>query len=624
MNINFKEIRISNFLSLGSAKLEFSNNGFVLVEGKNLNPTDKALSNGSGKSSIFEAIVWAMTGQTIRGTKEVVNRYGNDGACVELEFNIDNDTYSITRFRDHSKYGTNLKIIRNGQDISGKGIRDSEKILEEYLPDLNAQLLGSVIVLGQGLPQRFTNNTPAGRKEILEKLSKSDFMIEDVKQRLTQRKGIVSQNLRTIEDNILSYKTKLEMANRSIESSEMSIRNLQGISISETQEKIEQLKINLSRIEKEKSEIVECIEDNESSLEAIKNTKEQELNKLREELKSSLAPITEEIQNIRLEINTKETIVKSKNAELYRLTNVATECPTCKRPYDDVHKPDTTELESIILAENNALIELRSSLNVARDRESSIQEKYRQEEVNINNKYFDIIQEYNNTINKDKIDLSRKQQDISEIQKEIQRYELEVLKVNTELDSHIQIKEASLKDKAEYEEQLTKLDIQHNDVSNRLEAITKLLTLAQRDFRTHLLEDIIKYVNERANKYSARLFDGKHIEFKGDSNQIWIGIDGKAYESLSGGERQKTDLIIQFSLRDMLINTLNFSSNILVLDEVFDNLDEVGSNSLVELIMEDLSDIESVYVITHHADISIPYDSKILICKEVDGISTLR
>ena len=81
-----------------------------------------------------------------------------------------------------------MKIIRNGEDVSGKGIRDSEKLLSEYLPDLTSSFLGSVIILGQGLPQRFSNNTPSGRKDVLEKLSKSDFMIEDLKQKVSDRK----------------------------------------------------------------------------------------------------------------------------------------------------------------------------------------------------------------------------------------------------------------------------------------------------------------------------------------------------------------------------------------------------------------------------------------------------
>ena len=84
----------------------------------------------------------------------------------------------------------------DGKDCSGKGIRDSEKLLAQYLPDITASLLGSVIILGQGLPQKFTNNSPSGRKEVLEKLSKSDFMIEDLKSRVTSRRLELQKTIR--------------------------------------------------------------------------------------------------------------------------------------------------------------------------------------------------------------------------------------------------------------------------------------------------------------------------------------------------------------------------------------------------------------------------------------------
>mgnify|MGYP003294812544 CR=1 FL=1 len=167
MKILFQSIHIENFLSIGNATIELNDSGYTLVNGINQNPDDSAKSNGSGKSTIFDAIVYSLTGETIRGSKDVVNIHGNDGALVELNFVVGHDEYKIIRTKDHSKYKTNLKIYINGEDKSGKGIADSKKLLAEYLPDLTSSLLGSVIVLGQGLPQRFTNNSPAGRKEVL-------------------------------------------------------------------------------------------------------------------------------------------------------------------------------------------------------------------------------------------------------------------------------------------------------------------------------------------------------------------------------------------------------------------------------------------------------------------------
>ena len=130
MNIKFKKIKIQNFLSIGDASLIFSNNGYTLVKGINNNKDDLAISNGSGKSSLFEAICWCLTGETIRGIKsDISNINTDDGAYVELDLEVSGDTWKIIRTKDHKLYKTNLKLFRNDQDISGKGIRDSSKIL---------------------------------------------------------------------------------------------------------------------------------------------------------------------------------------------------------------------------------------------------------------------------------------------------------------------------------------------------------------------------------------------------------------------------------------------------------------------------------------------------------------
>ena len=161
MLLKFESLVLHNFLSFGDVEVNLDDQGYVLVKGTNNCKLDNAKSNGSGKSSIWEAIVWAITGDTIRGTKDVISKYGSNGTYVEIVFKVDSDTYKIIRYKEYSNIGTNLKVFINGEDKSGKGIRDTEKLLEQYLPDVNSSLIGSVIILGQGLPQRFTNNTPS-------------------------------------------------------------------------------------------------------------------------------------------------------------------------------------------------------------------------------------------------------------------------------------------------------------------------------------------------------------------------------------------------------------------------------------------------------------------------------
>ena len=206
--IQFKKVIVHNFGSYGHAELELQNRGFCLVSGHNNYIKDNALSNGSGKSFLWSAICYALTGETINGIKtNLKNINTEETECyVQLEFLYDKDLFSLTRTITPK---SDLKILKNDQDVSGKGIRESEKKLQELLPELNKDLIASTIIIGQGMPNKFSSFSPSGRKELLEKLTKSDFMTEDLKNRIVARQQELSAKLREYEDSILTNRTQL-------------------------------------------------------------------------------------------------------------------------------------------------------------------------------------------------------------------------------------------------------------------------------------------------------------------------------------------------------------------------------------------------------------------------------
>lgn len=622
MDIKFKKLHIENFMSIGEADIDLSNRAFTLIEGVNNNENDNARSNGSGKSSIFEALVWALTGTTMRGNKDVVNFNGTDGALVTLEFIVDNDKFIITRTKEHSKHKTNLFIEINGVDKSGKGIRDSEHLLSEYLPDLTSSLIGSVIVLGQGLPQKFTNNNPSGRKEVLEKLFKSDFMIQDLKDRIGTRKTELNNELRKVQDNKLVALTKLESAIDTI--------NLNNAKLKQFQEQ-DSLEFEAGIMHKEILEIEERqiqLEDDIDTYTIRRDNANTKISSAKIRKAEIIADIDKEYESTKEYVSSKlnECKVNLNIAitELNKVKNIKDVCPTCGQKLPEVHKPDLKSYEQAVEDANVELGKWAEQLNeikVEIEKKKLSTTKQLEEDIVLCEKE---LLECSLTVDELKNRYSNNDRAL------IEKRRLFDENMDLQKTRHIQIQQLIDSNKTNEELQnalnveIKRYEESENEINDRLGVISKFNTVITRDFRGYLLNDIIVYINRKAKMYCKNVFNTELIDFKLDGNNLVILYNNKEYESLSGGERQKIDLIIQFAIRDMLCKNTSFSSNILVLDEIFDNLDDIGCQKVLDLITTELYDTDSIFIITHHSnELSIPYDNTIQIVKDNNGITRL-
>lgn len=616
MKIKFNKLIMKNFMSFKEAELKLNDMGYTLVNGINENPDDLAKSNGSGKSTLFDAINWCLTGETIRGTKEV-SRIGCNESCeVYLNCLINNNTFEITRTKDPS----NLTIYINGENKSGKGIRDTQKLLETYLPELTPSLIGSVIILGQGLPQRFSNNTPSGRKEVLEKLSKSDFMIQDIKDKLSTRKVFLSDKIRGFEDSILKLTTRKEFLNKCINDNQIRLDSMSDDMIKSA------LKSNKELLEKESSSLNKISDElslNESSLSELQS----ELLKLTEDHNKDLESIDLKYSNDINDLTYKLADNKAKSDglsnEILRLKSIKDVCPTCGQKLPNVHKVDTTNLEEELSVLNEESISINNNLNTIKTALSTakngIKTAFESNTLKLNKN----IQDIQSKINSLKDNKSLSEMSIRKFSAEIARLEAEADSFN---DNKFKIERALEQDKSELNQIDEKILYTNNDLEdgkNHLDVNSKMLNLISRDFRGYLLTNVISFINNKSKEYSRELFETDKIEFILDGNNIDIYYDLKPYECLSGGERQKIDVIVQLAIRDMLCTHLDFSSNILVLDEISDNIDSVGAERLFNLISNKLNDVESVFIISHHSDYNLPIDNTITVIKDSNKISRI-
>ena len=614
-NIYFESISLKNFMSFKEAYVNLNRNGYILVEGINNNVEDSAKSNGSGKSSLFSGICWCLTGETISGAKEVSNIYLKGKTEVQVKFTFDNHSYTITRTRNPS----NLFIEVDGVDKSGKGIRDTQKILEEYLPQVTSSLINSVIILGQGLPQRFTNNTPSGRKEILEKLSNSDFMITDIKEKLSVRKSTLEDSRNFTNGNISELQGSISTLNTLLN---MYINNLNDLSSSGDYElQIDKINLNIQKLKED----IESYETAKSETETLLNNCVLSSEKLSSEYKLEQSKLklidTKELEE---EITSVNFDIKTTSNKISEIDSISDVCPMCGQKLHGVVKPDSTSLKENLAVLKERYSELQVSLNESNkyniELQNSLDLEYadRQKELStsIESLQADIIN-YNNSLTTNNSMLISESENLAKLQTKLN--ELENTKQH--LKNEIENTKKCISDNTD---KINDLRLTVDDISARLEIISKMNTLVKRDFRGYLLSNIIQFISTKSKYYSNKVFGTDKLDFKLDGNNILISYDNKEYELLSGGEKQKVDVIIQLSIRDMLCKYLGFSSNIIVLDEITDSLDSKGCQNIFNLISSELGDVESIYIISHHTDeLNIPCDDTITIIKDNNKISRI-
>ena len=604
-------------MSYQDAEVSLDRHGYVLVSGVNNNPIDNAKSNGTGKSSLFSAISWVLTGLTVSGSKEVANIYLDGTTSVELDFTVDETGYKTVRTKNPS----NLKLFVNGEDKSGKGIRDTEKILSEYLPDLTHTLLNSVIILGQGLPQKFTNNTPSGRKEVLEKLSNSDFMIADLKSRVADRHTQLTDDLRKTELELVETSTRKDVLDTQIEHAKSDLAEY-------TDEYHQELQQNKQDLLQTSDELLNTISQldidiNNLSTQISQHSAELSAKALEYESGKAQLPvkdtseITKHIADLQIQIG---TLAK----EISKLDNITDVCPTCGQKIPNVVKIDTTDKKAELQTLNEQLKQSQDQYQDIVNYNSQILGDYQVA-------YNDNIKDTNKLIQQLTTQLDEQKTKKQKLNNQLQQIGLDIQQVEFKLADFLTDKERLQKSIDTYTEQSGGLQnkiLYYNeyikDIRAHLDVNSKMTTILTRDFRGYLISNVIDYIAKQSKQYAKEIFGTDNLDFELDGNNINIKYDSKDYDVLSGGEKQKVDVIIQFAIRDMLCAYLNFSSNILVLDEITDSLDIVGSQKMFNLIAHKLNDVEAVFIISHHQDdFGIPYDDQINILKGNDKISRI-
>ena len=618
MKIEFKKIVIDNFMSFGHAECSFENRGCVLVKGENLNESDNAISNGAGKSTLFNALSFALFGETIQGvSSNLTNLFSNGDMSVDLSFSLDEHEFRVIRSRTIAGK-SDLKIEIDGTDKSGKGVRESQALLEQYLPDLTAELFGNVILLGQGLPHKFSDHTPSGRKELLEKLTKSDFMIEDLKNRLTSRMEALKDAMAEAERAITALDAKATMLAERIASNKETLNTLDSSQLranldtanselSKTTERKAKLSESLSKLLEEKTKLTERLKERTDSLNSELEKEQTEYSTHRERNVSDKSRLAAEVREL-------SNRLQKISHELY--------CPTCGQLLPHKEVIDTSSMKADLADRQKKLAEIEDKL-------SKQAEAYKLNTQDIKSAYKPEIDDLNEKMAK--IDRRPIDAELSDLNAKESSLSLDIGTLQAKLAAIDDRKDEISKQIATDETASANIAMEisyNNKELDRLKAKydidNKMLTGAKRDFRGLLLKASIDYIDSKAKEYAKTVFGNDLVSIRLDGNNINIEYADKPLDNLSGGEKRKVDIILQFAIREMMCRQLGFSSNLLVLDEALDNLDKLGSMKIIEFIQNYMSSVDSIFVISHHADeLNLDYDSMVVVRKDSSGVSAL-
>lgn len=577
MNIIFKTLEINDFQSIGHAKIDLDEKGTVLIKGIN-NYEENTLSNGSGKSSIFEALYFSLFGRTTSGITNVTNRYsGSKSYKLVLEFSLDGVEYKITRD------GTKVSILQNGEDISRRNKSDTDTFIRDDILKISPDIFLNIIYLAQGFKSRLSALTAGGRKDQIEEIIgtaeitenfrlEMQSMKEKLNNELNETNNKISYNqgtLQQINTNINNYNLEIERIKKEKEN-QPSKEDLQK-QIEDYNKLISNEKENQDKINKEITEIkdfnhnveVEVLKiDNE--IQSIKSEYQNKINQVvakfsenTQNLAIGNSNITSEYNTKILENNNQISILNTQNtnynnqiiqnkASIETLKTSDT-CPTCGRKFDnfdqthliqEIQKLIDNNLENDkLIKENNIKIDELQKLNKTLNNEKQEKiDKLNQQGIDLKNKEQEEEKQISDELNL-KLDELIKQKE--EKQKEIKdsSEQLNTLALSkstvTDLEGKIALLNNTINNLKEestenYEKLIKDCNTQiikiNEDNENLQKQISKLeeqigvathsISLISREFKNYLLKSAIEFLNNRLDHYSSLLFSNETDKIK--------------------------------------------------------------------------------------------------------------
>ena len=567
--ILFEKIRWKNFLSTGNqfTEVELNKNSTTLIVG----------NNGAGKSTILDALCFVLFGKAFRkiNKPQLINTTNEKDCLVEIELKIGSTDWMIRRGIKPNIF----EIYRNGSvlDQSSSAI-DQQKYLEQSILKMNYKSFTQIVILGSSNFVPFMQLSAASRREVIEDLL--DIKI------FSSMNVIIKEKIRTLKEEIRTLELKKESVKDKVEMQKNFIEELQNLSnanVNANKEKITDL-------DKEISDYLEENSSMEDPLRALIR-EQDEIIGYAEKLKK--------FGQLKGKISQKvSTITKE-----HKFFTENTVCPTCTQSIEEEFR-----LNRIKDAQDKAK-ELQSGY---KELEEAIKEE-EERERQFNN-LSEEIRKLTNGISQNNIKINGLRRQIRNLEKEIQTITENLANRNSE---HEKLEQFKSDLKSVYDDLSGKKDlIQYHDFSYSL--------LKDSGVKSKIIKKYLPLINQQVNRYLQML--DFYINFTLDEEfnetvQSPIHEDF-SYSSFSEGEKQRIDLALLFTWREVAKFKNSTNTNLLILDEVFDSsLDGFGTEDFLKIIRYVIKDA-NVFIISHKVGMEDRFES-VLKFEKVKGFSRM-
>lgn len=547
--ITFKTVRYKNFLSTG--------NSFTTIDLHNTKTTLVVGHNGSGKSTMLDAISFALFGRSHRNISraQLINSINNKDCVVEVEFIIGKSNYKIIRGIKPSIFEVWKNHVMINQSSHAK---DYQKIIEQNILKLNHKSFHQVVVLGSSSFIPFMQLSAAHRRTVIEDLLDINVF--------SKMNIILKEKINTLKEQLKEVGYNVEILKTKIDTQQKYITDVTYVT-NENKKDYE------SRIHESQNSIDELqVENSELSLGLDESIRETE---------KGLSTLQDQRQTLLLGSQDRQTNITNLSKRINFFDKNET-CPVCDQTLSDSHKSNVLEtIETERRTHKSALKEIGQKGTVV---ETKIKETGL------------LLQSLRSKVSK----LGENNVQITSLQKQIKEYQLHLEKgvaadldgAKNDLDIMLDQKDNLLKEKFKLSEESN-----YNSVMSEM--------LRDTGIKTKIIKQYLPVINKLVNQYLQVLDFFVHFNLNESFNETIKSRhrDEFTYDSFSEGEKQRIDLSLLFTWRQIAKMKNSISTNLLILDETFDSsLDHEGVDNLLKILYTH-GDDTNIFVISHKGEI---------------------